>query len=165
MIRCLRDRSLFLLYGGEGTSAQRTHLTECETCATRYRQLSDDLGAISQVLREHPPPQTASVGSHPFVFRWATAAVALTLVLVMIWQGVRLWSPSNPGQPNGTGNQEIWSLLQDFTTDNFLLNEANAGELWVELGAASGLAEAPDEGWPPDWYDFSPRGDAELWRE
>ena len=165
MIRCLRDQTLFLLYDGDGTSAQRTHLTECETCATRYRQLGHDLETISRALREQPPRKIAGVGFHSVALRRASTAVALALVLVMIWQGARIWSPSTSGRANGTSNQEIWSLLQEFTADNFLLNEANAAELWFELAAPSGLAVAPDEGWPPDWYDLSVKGDVEIFTE
>lgn len=76
-----------------------------------------------------------------------------------------MWSPSTSGRANGTSNQEIWSLLQEFTADNFLLNEANAAELWVELGPTSGLALAPDEGLPPDWYDMPARDNVEILME
>ena len=55
MNRCLKDKALFLLHDGEGTSAQQTHLKECEACAARYQQLRRDLETISQVLREEPP--------------------------------------------------------------------------------------------------------------
>jgi len=165
MSRCLGEQKLLLLYDGEGNSVQRGHLTECESCAARYRQLGRDLETISRALREQPPRKIAGVGFHSVAFRWAPTAVALTLVLLMIWQGARMWSPSTSGRANGTSNQEIWSLLQEFTADNFLLNEANAAELWVELGPTSGLALAPDEGLPPDWYDMPARDNVEILME
>ena len=70
MAGCLRDRTLLLLYYGGGTSAQQTHLTECEACAARYRQVGRDLAAISQVLRETPRPKTVSHRFRPSSIRW-----------------------------------------------------------------------------------------------
>jgi hypothetical protein len=55
MNRCLKDKTLLLLQGKEGNSAQRAHLTQCAACAARYEDLRRDLMAISQVLREKPP--------------------------------------------------------------------------------------------------------------
>ena len=52
MNRCLKDKTLLLLQGKEGNSAQRAHLTQCEACAARYEDLRRDLMAISQVLRK-----------------------------------------------------------------------------------------------------------------
>lgn len=54
MSQCLGQRTLLLIYDGEGNSTQRGHLAECESCAARFRQLGHDLEAISRVLREHP---------------------------------------------------------------------------------------------------------------
>ena len=79
MNRCLTDRMLFLLHDGEGTGAERLHLTECDACAARYRRLQGDLEAIGQVLREAPPPQSARHFSRPFTVRWLPAAVAVGL--------------------------------------------------------------------------------------
>jgi anti-sigma factor RsiW len=59
MNRCLKDQMLLLLHDGEGTGAERAHLTECEACARRYRQLESDLKTVTQALRQAPLPQTA----------------------------------------------------------------------------------------------------------
>ena len=77
MSGCLRDRVLLLLYYGGGNSSQRTHLTECEACAARYRQVGRDLEAISQVLREKPLPKTVSHRFRPFSVRWLPTGAAL----------------------------------------------------------------------------------------
>src|SRR5215813_8210409 len=95
MSGCLRDRTLLLLYyGGGEISSQRTHLTKCEACAARYRQLERDLEAISQVLREKPHPATVARRSHPFTVRWLPIGAALGLALVLVWVSVRIWNPS-----------------------------------------------------------------------
>src|SRR5438094_8492464 len=94
MNRCLKDKALFLLHDGEGTSAQRTHLTECEACAARYRQLRRDLETISQVLREEPPPETINYRFRPLSARWLPATIAVVLALILVCEGMRIWNPS-----------------------------------------------------------------------
>lgn len=150
MTRCLKDRTLFLLYDGEGTSAQRTHLTECESCAARYRQLGRDLEAISQVLREEGPPKTLSHRSRPFTVRWLPTAGAMALALVLIWVGVRLWSPSEPPVPKGATTEQIWTFLEQFPSDVFSLNQAIADELGTEIADADDLVGALDAEWPSE---------------
>lgn len=162
MIRCLGESTLLLLQDGGGTDAQRTHLTECGTCARQYRQLEQDLAAISHTLRERPPPTCANDGVHPFIVRWATTAGALTLAFIITWWSMHGWGPSVPRTVDLTRNAEIWNPLQEFSADIFSLNEANAAELWFELASSSGLAAAPDEGWPADWYDLPARDEVEF---
>lgn len=162
MIRCLRDRTLLLLYDGEGTSAQRTHLTECETCAARYRQLKRDLESINHTLRELPPPKTASIGFHPVAFRWAPTAVALTLALAMIWGGVEIWNRSGRPPLRGIDNGETWSILDEIPTNLFLLKEAMAVESRTEAAGSYDLAAAALEiDRPCEWYDLPARGEME----
>ncbi|MBI4488315.1 MAG: hypothetical protein HY694_04460, partial [Deltaproteobacteria bacterium] len=146
-------------YDGEGTGAQRTHLTECEACATRYWQLGSELEAISQVLREEPPPKAVSHRLRPFTVRWLPTAAALALALVLIWVGVRIWTPSTPPPVKGTTNEEIWSLLEGFSADLFLLNEAIAEELWIENPDSYDLAAALESDRPCEWYDMLPRSE------
>jgi len=86
MSRCLSDRTLLSIDDGEGSSVQRIHLQECETCAARYRQLSRDLEAITQVLREQPPPLAATDSARPFALRWLPGAAVLALALLLVWQ-------------------------------------------------------------------------------
>lgn len=160
MSQCLKDQTLLLLYDGEGTSAQRTHLTECEGCAARYRQLRHDLEAISQLLRGEPPPKTVNNRFRPL--RWLPATVAVALALVLIWEGVRMWNPSARPPLQGTSNLEAWTLVGDFSTDLFLLNEAIAEELWTEITDSYELATALEAGWLCEWYDMPGRREVEY---
>jgi hypothetical protein len=160
MTGCLRDRTLLLLYYGGGTSAQETHLTECEACATRYRQLERDLEAISQVLREKPPPKTVSHRFLPFSVRWLPATAALALALVLVWVSARIWNSS--ARPPLKGTEETWSFVDEFPSNLFLLNEAIAGELWTEGADSYNLAAAVLEAERPcEWYDLPTMGIAE----
>jgi hypothetical protein len=162
MTGCLKDRTLFLLYYGGATSSQRTHLTECDACATRYRHLGRDLEAISHVLREKPPPKTVTHRFRPFTVRWLPISAALALALLLVWVSVRIWNPSAPPPLKGTNNGETWSLMNEFPSNLFLLNEAIAGELWTEGGDSYNLAAAVLEAERPcEWYDLPAVGTAE----
>jgi hypothetical protein len=140
---CLKDQTLLSLHDGEGTGAERTHLTECAACAARYRRLRGDLEAIRQVLRETPPPHIVSRGSRSFASRWLPLAVAVGLILVLVWGGARLWRPA--GSP--LSNEEIWALLGESSADLFLLNEAFAEEVWMNTVDAE-VATALEAEWP-----------------
>ena len=82
MSQCLKDRSLLLLHEGEGTGTQQSHLADCESCATRYRQLKRDLEAIERVLREEPPPEVAPLQPLPFRLRWYIALAQISILNV-----------------------------------------------------------------------------------
>src|SRR5215475_9191076 len=158
MSRCLRDRTLLLLYYGGGTKAKRTHLTECETCATRYRHLGQDLESISQVLREKSA-QTVSHRSRPAFARWLPATATLALALLLVWVGVRVWNPSTRPPLRGTNNGEAWSLMDEFPSNVFLLNEAIIGELGTGNPRSYNLAAAVLEADRPcEWYDLPAMG-------
>ena len=159
---CLRDRTLLSLYYGRGTTTQKTHLTECDACAARYRQLERDLEAISQVLREKPLPKTVSHRFRPFSVRWLPTTAALALALVLVWVSVRIWNPSARPPLKGTNHEETWSFVDEFPTNLFLLNEAFAGELWAEGTDSYNLAAALLEAERPcEWYDLPTMGMAE----
>ena len=162
MTGCLRDRTLLSLYYGRGTIAQKTHLTECEACAARYRQVERDLEAISQVLREKPLPKTVSHRFRPFSVRWLPTTAALALALVLVWVSVHIWNPSTRPPLKGTNKAETWSFVDEFPTNLFLLNEAIAGELWTEGTDPYNLAAAVLEAQRPcEWYDLPAMGTAE----
>jgi len=164
MNRCLRDKTLLLIHEGEGNSTQKTHLKECSACATRYQQLTRDLKAISQILRDEPP---RSVVSHRFRLvgvRWVAVGSAAATVLLLVWVGVRSWSPSAWLSFTGTSDGENWSMVDDLRANPFLLNEALAFELATEGAAASyelaALVLEADR--PCEWYDVWERGEAEF---
>lgn len=159
MTGCLRDRTLLSLYYGGGTSAQQTHLTECEACAARYRQVGRDLEAISQVLREKPRPKTVSHRFRPFSIRWLPTTAALALALVLVWISVRMWNPSARPPLRGINNGESWSLVDEFPSNLFLLNEAIVGELGTGSLRSYNLAAAVLEADRPcEWYDLPTMG-------
>ena len=163
MSRCLSDRTLLLIDDGEGSSVQRSHVQECVACAARYRQLGRDLEAISRVLREEPPPQTASHRSRRFAVRWLPRAVALAMILVLVWAGEWLWRiPAAPPSIKGTNNGATWSILDELPANPFLLNDALAMELATEGSGSFDLAGAALEAERPcEWYDLPPMGAAE----
>lgn len=163
MTGCLTDRALHLLYDGEGSSAERTHLKECEVCATRYRQLGQDLEAITRILRAEPPPQRVRHGFRPVAVRWLPTAAALGLALMLMWEGARIWSPTGSSPLQRTYNGETWSLLDEFPSLLFLLNEALAAELATEGSGSLDLAARVLEAERPcEWYDLPVSGRAEL---
>ena len=158
MSRCLRDRTLLLLYYGGGTKTKRIHLTECETCAARYRQLGHDLESISHVLREKSP-QAVSRRFRPAFARWLPASAALALALFFVWVSVRMWNPSTRPPVRGTNNGEAWSLMDEFPSSLFLLNEAIIGDLGTGSARSYNLAAAVLEADRPcEWYDLPAMG-------
>ena len=159
MSGCLRDRALLLLFYGGGNSSQRTHLTECEACAARYRQVGRDLEAISQVLREKPLSKTASHRFRPVSVRWLPAGAALALALVLVWVGVRIWNPSAQPPLKATTNGETWTLVDEFPSNLLLLNEAVIGELGTGSVRSYNLAAAVLQADRPcEWYDLPAMG-------
>jgi hypothetical protein len=160
MNRCLKDKTLLVLHDGGGTREQRTHLTECEACAGRYRDFSRDLDAISQILRAEPPPTTASDRFHPLSRRWSFAAFAVALALVLLWGGVRTWNSAVRSPLKGADN-ESWSLLDEMPADLFSLNEALAVELLTEVGDYELASMALESDRPCEWYDLPISSEAE----
>ena len=159
MSGCLRDRTLLLLYYGGGISSQRTHLSKCEVCAARYRQLERDLEIISQVLRDKSHPATVAHRSHPFTVRWSPIGAALALALVLVWVSVRMWNSSARPPVRGTNNGEAWSLMDEFPSSLFLPNEAIIGELGTGSTHSYNLAAAVLEADRPcEWYDLPAMG-------
>jgi len=153
MNRCLKDQALMLLYLGEEAGAERAHLAECEACAGRYRQLGTDLRAIAQTLRQAPPPNSLGRRVRPFTIRWLPAAVAIGVALVLTWGGLRLWSPSHRAPLAGIVDEEIWSVVEGFSTDFFMASQAFAEELLGESVDNAGAGF--DSEWPCEWYDIS----------
>jgi hypothetical protein len=161
MNRCLNDETLFLLQNGEGTSDQRSHLKECEVCAARYQQLVRDIEAIIQLLREEPPPNTVSVPSRLFTIRWLPTTAALATALLLMWVGVRLWSPSGKPPLKGTDASEARSLLDELPWNPFL-TDALAVELATEGAGSREIAAVVLEAQRPcEWYDLPAMGEIE----
>lgn len=162
MYRCLKDKTLLLLHDGEGTSAQRTHLTECKTCAARYQKLRRDLEAIGQILADEPPPNAVSDRFSPPGGRWLPTVGALAMALLLVGVAVRLWSPSARLSLTGASDGEGSTLLDELISNPFLLNEALAIELATEgAGSYDLAARVLDAERPCEWYDLPVLGSAE----
>jgi hypothetical protein len=158
MNRCLKDQALqSLLYEGEGTSAQRTHLKECASCAQRSRQLASDLERICQALREEPPPRAVRHRSRPFHVRWLPVAVAVGLAFVLVWERVRIQSPS----VSAPVNEEIWSVVDESSADLIMQSQGGAEDLWMALADTYDRAAALEADRPCEWYDISTSGEVE----
>jgi hypothetical protein len=137
-------------------------LKECEACAARYRQLSRDLEAISQVLRQEPPPIPLGQRSRRFAVRWLPGAAALAMALLLTWTGVAMWSRSVRSPVEGRTNGESRSILDELPSNPLLLTEALAVELATEGAGFYDLASTVLEaGRPCEWYDLPPTGVAE----
>jgi hypothetical protein len=159
MNQCLKDETLLLLYEGEETNAQRKHLKECAACAARYRRLENDIGTISRIFREQPPPKTIARSSRLFSIRWLPTTAALATGLLLMLVGVRLWRPSTQPPLPQASNSDSWSVLDDLPSNPLLLNEALAAELATEGGGSYDLAAAALEiERPCEWYDLPALG-------
>ena len=155
MNRCLKDRTLLLLQGGEGTNAQRTHLSKCDACAERYKVLVRDLQAISQTLQHGPPPRAIRYVLTRFVARGLPAGAALAMALLLAWNGVRIWTGFGSSSLEENRNGEARSILDDLPANPFLITEALALELATEGNGSSDLASTVlDAERPCEWYDL-----------
>jgi hypothetical protein len=154
MNRCLKDQALLLLHLGEKAGAERAHLAECASCAERYRHFEMDLQTIAQTLR-HAPPKSVGHRIRPFTIRWLPAAVAIGIAVVLTWGGLRLWSPSDHAPLTSAVDEEIWSAVEGFSADLFMLNQAFAEELLGETADLNNAGAGFDPEWPCEWYDVS----------
>lgn len=151
MSQCLKDRTLLLLYEGEGTSVQRGHLSECGSCGARYQRLVRDLERIGQVLREEPPPGVAIRGYYRLVVPWLSAAAGLLVALALAWGGLWMWNPTPPVPSDSAGNEEVWSFLEETSTALLMpdsmsgLEDSSQAEDFPYVSAALG-EELPCEG-------------------
>jgi hypothetical protein len=162
MNRCLEDKALLEVHDAAATSAERTHLSECKSCASRYRQLTDDLEAITQILRGEPPPNVVADGLRPFTVRWLPAGAALAMALLLVWIGVRLWNPSARPLLEQTNSSDTGSILDEFRANPLLLSEALTVELAIGAVGSYDLAATILEAERPcEWYDVPIAGTAE----
>ena len=162
MNRCLKDKTLLLLHDGERTTAQRTHLTECATCAARYQKLRRDLQTISEILRDEPLQDAVS---HPLSspgVRWLPTVGTLAVALLLAVVAVQLWGPSARLFLTGASDGESSTLLDDLISNPLSLNEALAIELATEgAGSYDLAARVLDVERPCEWYDLPVLGSSE----
>ena len=132
MRRCLRHRTLWLLYEGEGTETQQAHLATCGACAGRYQSLVHDLEMLRYGLQEEPHPHAIRQRSVAFPRRWLAAAATVAVALAVMWGGVWMQRPSPPVLPEETYAEDIVSFFEELSAALFSPIDADAAEL-VEL--------------------------------
>jgi hypothetical protein len=110
MIRCLEDKTLFLLSEGEASAEQRSHLQSCQACTERYREIERDLRLITHTLQQEPAPfRFAAPGASIFLRVWPIAAGVL-LAIALMWGESRLWRP-NPSSEQAL-NGDVSQFLE-----------------------------------------------------
>ena len=104
MIRCLEDKTLFLLSEGEASAEQRSHLQSCQACTERYREIERDLRLITHTLQQEPAPfRFAAPGPSIFLRAWPIAAGVL-LAIALMWGESRLWRPNPSSEQSLNGD-------------------------------------------------------------
>ena len=98
MIRCLEDKTLFLLSEGEASEEQRSHLQSCQVCTERYHEIERDLRLITQTLRREPPPLPVTAPRAPVLFRSLPIAAGVLLAITLMWGESRLWRPDSSSE-------------------------------------------------------------------
>lgn len=162
MKTCLSEESLLLLYEGEGSCDEQTHLAKCQICTIRYERLGKDLKLLGQVLRE-PPPQTVEIRERrspmlrwvPVAMAGAAAALLLSWSLDQVPEMTHLPVPTRP-HPAPTSadevqDEELARFLTKvvgpaiFSTTDFVV--ASVPQRATNLAY---LKAALDGGWPLD---------------
>lgn len=147
MNRCLTEKTLLLLYDEKGTVFQRDHLQECGTCSARYERLTRDLEAISQALRQPPPPDAVGYCFGPIGPRWLPATVAAAILATVLLSQIGPISNPPPSGRKGVGDAEIWAFLEGVSADLFSVNQAIAEELGVETADPDDVVIALESDW------------------
>jgi hypothetical protein len=98
MIRCLEDKTLFLLSEGETSEEQRSHLQSCQACTERYHEIERDLRLITQTLQQEPAPFRFAAPRAPIFFRSLPIAAGVLLAIALMWGESRLWRPDSSSE-------------------------------------------------------------------
>lgn len=104
MIRCLEDKTLFLLSEGEASEEQRSHLQSCQVCTERYYEIERDLRLITQTLQREPPPLRLTASSGSIFFRSLPIAAGVLLAIALMWGESRLWRPDSSSEQRFSGD-------------------------------------------------------------
>jgi hypothetical protein len=137
MSRCLRDRTLWLLFEGETKRDYRGHLDACPSCTARYHWLERHMEVLTSVLEETSPPQAVARRPRAIHTRWIQAAALLVTALMVVWT---VWWPRKPSPlefPSEGHYETIWPFLQEVS---------NALFVPVDLGLADAQERLPDVG-------------------
>jgi hypothetical protein len=104
MIRCLEDKTLFLLSEGEASEEQRSHLQSCQACTERYREIERDLRLITHTLQQEPAPFRFAAPRAPIFLRSLPIAAGVLLVIALMWGESRLWQPDSSSEQTLNGD-------------------------------------------------------------
>lgn len=99
MMRCVRDRTLWLIHEGQGSPAEGAHLRACPRCASRYDRLVRDLEALGPALRALPSVARSRPSARALAGRRLALAAALVVLVavgsVEVWRW-QVWSRPIP---------------------------------------------------------------------
>jgi hypothetical protein len=104
MIRCLEDKTLFLLSEGEGSEEQRSHLQSCQACTERYREIERDLRLITHTLQQEPAQFRFAAPRAPIFLRSLPIAAGILLAIALMWGESRLWRPDSSSEQTLSGD-------------------------------------------------------------
>ena len=130
MSRCLRARTLWGIYEGEGTATQQAHLQTCVSCHVRYQTLVHTLEEMSSSLQETPPPQVRMLRPFPYSGRWQSAVVGLAVLLLLVGGSLWLRQVPPPTQPAVVYSEELTPLLEEIDTIVVITLDADGEEVW-----------------------------------
>jgi hypothetical protein len=108
MIRCLEDKTLFLLKEGEASEEQRSHVQSCQVCTERYHEIERDLRLITQTLQREPPPLRLTTSSGSIFFRSLPMAAGVLLAIAF------MWGESQLRRPDSSSEQRLSSDISQF---------------------------------------------------
>jgi hypothetical protein len=104
MIRCLEDKTLFLLSEGEASEEQRSHLQSCQACTERYREIERDLRLITHTLQQEPAQFRFAAPRAPIFLRSLPIAAGILLAIALMWGESRLWRPDSSSEQTLSGD-------------------------------------------------------------
>ena len=145
MSRCLRERTLWGIYEGEGTAAQQTHLQTCMACRVRYQALVHTLEEISNSLQETLPPLVRMPRPFPYPVRWQSAVVGLAVLLLLVGGGLWLRQVPPPTQPVVVYSEELTLWLEEVDTIVVMTLDADGVEVWEAIVDMAALDAALEE--------------------
>ncbi len=145
MSRCLRERTLWGIYEGEGTAAQQAHLQTCAVCRVRYQALVHTLEEISSNLQETPPPPVRMPRPFPYPGRWQSAVVGLAVLLLLVGGGLWLRQVPPPTQSAVVYSEELTPLLEEVDTIVVMTLDVDSVESWEAIADMDALDAALEE--------------------
>jgi hypothetical protein len=104
MIRCLEDKTLFLLTEEEASEEQRSHLQSCQVCTERYREIKRDLRLITHTLQQEPAPFRFAARRAPIFLRSLPIAAGVLLAIALMWGESRLWRLDSSSEQRLSGD-------------------------------------------------------------